>query len=128
MGRWDNAMASQIIFTIKENVAIVKIEGQLSLEELLEANRKLAQDGRFIYNRRLWDLRECFVNFSVEELQTIANFGDHADYRDAKVALLVATDLSYGLSRMFQAFRKSEHTHVAVYRDEGEAMRWLLSN
>lgn len=121
-------MTPQITITINEDVAIVKIVGQLNVQELLDANKKISKDGRFIYNCRLWDLRECFVNFSSAELQTIANFGDQADYRDAKVVLLVATDLSYGLSRMFQAFRKSEHTAVAVFRDENEAMRWLLSD
>ena len=120
-------MSAQISITIKEDVAIVRIVGQLSLEELLEANKQLAQNGRFICTRRLWDLRDCFVNFTAAELQVIADFGDQADKREAKVVLLVTTDLSYGLSRMFQAFRKSEFTEVAVFRDESEGMRWLLA-
>lgn len=121
-------MSVQITITIEEDVAIVKIVGQLGLEELLDANKRLARNGRFICTRRLWDLRESFINFSATEIQTIAEFGDQADQRKAKVVLLVSSDLSFGLSRMFQAFRKSPFTEVAVHRDESEAMRWLLSD
>ena len=40
--------------------------------------------------------------------------------------MLVNQDLSFGVSRMYEAYRKSSMTDVKVFREEAEAIDWLL--
>lgn len=121
-------MTAQITITINEDVATVKIVGKPTLQEILDTNKALMKNGRYICSRRFWDLRACLMDFSSEELEIIANFADHGEQNPSKIALLAMSDLTYGLSRMFQAFRQSENSTLSVFRDESEAMRWLLSD
>ena len=121
-------MSAEITITINEDVAIVKIVGKPTLKEILDTNKALMEEGQYICSRRFWDLSGCSMDFSSGELEVIANFTDHGEHDPSKIALLATSDLTYGLSRMFQAFRQSKNSTLSVFRDEGEAMRWLLSD
>ena len=120
-------MTTQITITLNEDVAIVKIVGTPTLQDILNTFKKITGEAPLFYRRRLWDLRDCLINFSSAELEKIAIFtSDQTGQASSKVAILTTSDLTFGLSRMLQAFSKSENNSLAVFRDEGEALQWLL--
>ena len=70
-------------------------------------------------------MKATFDIIEKEELEEIASHASSADLDSARVAMLVIKDLSYGVSRMYEAYRKSPLTDVKVFRDEAEAIEWL---
>ena len=119
-------MSAQITVTKDNEIAVMKVIGHPTVQDLLEVNKRLAEGGEFVVGGRLWDFRESRVDFTREELAEIASVSNRLGQRSSKVAILVGSDLTFGLSRMYQVFRESDHTAVSVFRDETEAMRWLL--
>ena len=74
----------------------------------------------------LFDLSQSTENRSVEELQLIAAT-IHERLPNACMALLVTTDVSFGLSRMFGTFASSLNMEASVFRDRDECMAWCLA-
>ncbi len=107
----------------------MKIVGQPTLQDIIDANEVLMEEGKFVFRLRFWDLSECVPDFSSADLQTIALLSERQmEQNPSRTAILATADLTYGISRMFQVFRKSEHNALAVFRDENEAMVWLLTD
>lgn len=121
-------MPTQFTITYEKEVAIIKIIGEPTLQDFRDIFEKLSLDGKFAYSCRLWDLRECLLTLSSQDMQRIADRGKRAEANHAKVAILATHDITFGVSRMHQVFRESELTEVSVFRHEAEAMVWLLSD
>jgi hypothetical protein len=60
---------------------------------------------------------------STEESESEALARDTGDA--AKVAIVAAVDVVYGLFRVFEVYRESKDFAVRVFRDFDEAQRWL---
>lgn len=119
-------MSAQITITRDDELAIIKVVGHPTVQEIVDVNIGLAEGGDYVVKNRLWDFRESQVDFSTAELVKMAELNSQLGRSYHKTAILVGSDLTFGLSRMYQVFREPEHTAVSVFRDEGEAMRWLL--
>lgn len=104
----------------------MRVVGRPTVQDILDVNKKLSEGGEFIVGGRLWDFRDSAVDFTAAELAEIASVSNRMGWHPSKIAILVGNDLTFGLSRMYQVFRESEHTAVSVFRDESEALRWLL--
>lgn len=52
-------------------------------------------------------------------------FEAHEKGEPARVAIIASSDLAFGLSRMYQAYRSQSSTEIRVFRDLEEACRWL---
>ena len=102
------------------------IDGEATLEDLIAVMDAMTEEGSFQSSRRLWDLRNCDLKVSSAKLRDIAEIGKSRDSGKGKGALLVSRDLGYGLSRIHKVFRESEDHSVEVFRDEKEALCWLL--
>ena len=79
----------------------------------------------------LWDLRAADMSsLSSNELRNILFFSKkHAHQRkNGKTAIVVSSDLSFGLSRMYEAYSEIyEHpTDHRVTKDYDDAMTWLF--
>jgi hypothetical protein len=77
----------------------------------------------------LYDLRGSdFTHLSAEDMALLRDQNRQLAGRrgDTRLALLVADDLSYGLCRMYAALGVSSNLEVDVFRDEREALRWLV--
>jgi hypothetical protein len=48
-----------------------------------------------------------------------------ASKRGSKRALLVQSDIAYGLARMLQALREGSRQEIQVFRDLDHALGWL---
>ena len=110
----------------KEGVLIISIKGDPTVSEIKRVLDQTRDESGYSNLSRLWDFRKASFNFSAEELEEIASHASSADLDSARVAMLVIKDLSYGVSRMYEAYRKSPLTDVKVFREEAEAIEWLL--
>lgn len=71
----------------------------------------------------LFDLSQSTENRSIKELQLIAAL-IHERLPNSCIALLVTTEVSYGLSRMFSTFAASLDMEATVFRDRNECKAW----
>jgi len=116
-------------FDIFENkgVLFICIEGDPMVSDIKQALDQIRNESGYNHLSRLWDFRKASFDFSAEELEEIASYASTADLDPSRVAMLVGQDLSFGVSRMYEAYRKSPMTDVNVFREEAEAVEWLLS-
>ena len=77
------------------------------------------------YEFRLWDFSDIAFDWSMNEIQNIADYGKEKFTKPNKAALVAPKDLAYGLMRAFEVYRKQEHAHARVFRTRQEALAWL---
>lgn len=111
----------------KEGVLIISITGDPTISEIKREIDQTRDESGYSSPSRLWDFRQASFDFPAEELEEIASHASSADLNPARLAMLVSKDLSYGVSRMYEAYRKSSLTDVKVFRDEAEAIKWLIT-
>ena len=75
---------------------------------------------------RMWVLQKG-VNLSADDLQVIASEALKHLKGPGRMAVVAPTDLSYGLSRMFEVFREQEGVKTHSFRTEEDAVKWLKS-
>ena len=111
-------------------VATVRITGRVTVAEAERAFERLAAHPQYHDGvARLWDLREAkFTGFALNDMRRI---GDAAiatlSNPSGRVALLVAREVDFGLSRMYQA-TGGETLPLQVFRDLEAAEVWLKSD
>ena len=110
----------------KEGVLVIAVKGDPTVDTIKHALDQTRGASGYRNLSRLWDFREASFDFTREELEEIAAHTSSADAGPAKVAMLVGQDLSFGVSRMYEAYRKNNLTDVKVFRREPEAVAWLL--
>ncbi len=108
--------------TTSDDLTIVRLLRDLNLDEMLELLDVVA--ARCPGNRRLWDLSK-HLKLANEDIRLVAERGKRAWRGPARVALLATDDLSFGLLRVFEAFRSSDGYEIRVFRDEEAALAWL---
>ena len=65
---------------------------------------------------------------STPELRdTVAMVDGSELWTGGRTAILVARDLDFGIARMFQALAEQVDVEYQVFRDEADAIEWLLS-
>lgn len=109
----------------KNDILVVTIKGNPSVDDIKLILDKTRNSSGYSHNARLWDFREASFDFSQHEIIDIAHYASAADDRPSRVAMLVSEDLSFGVSRIYEAFRHTNLTRINVYRDEAEAIAWL---
>jgi hypothetical protein len=107
----------------------VDVSGEVSETELVDTARKLAGDSSIPPGRReLVDLSRI-ENSDVTSatLRLVAHIYAESDQQpeDSRVAIVAPGDLYYGLSRMYEAFRRSSPVEIRVFRELGEARAFL---
>jgi hypothetical protein len=73
---------------------------------------------------RLWHLEEGW-DLSPSQIQEFANYAKSKSTEEVRLAVVTTEDLSYGLTRMFQAYRQEEHFDQQNFTTESEALCWL---
>jgi hypothetical protein len=111
--------------TEMQDILVVSIKGNPSVDEIKQILDQTRNTSGYSHSARLWDFRESSFSFSQNEVLDIASYASAADSRPGKVAMLVKEDLSFGVSRIYEAFRKTNLTETNVFRDKTEALAWL---
>ena len=112
----------------KDGALFISIEGDPTVSEIKQAIDRTRDNSGYRHMSRLWDFRNASFDFSAEELEEIASHASTTDSAPSRVAMLVSKDLSYGVSRMYEAYRKNPVTDVKVFREESEALEWLAAS
>jgi hypothetical protein len=73
---------------------------------------------------RLWHLEEGW-DLSPSQIQDFASYTKSKSTEEIRLAVVTTEDLSYGLTRMFQAYRQEEHFDQQNFTTESEALCWL---
>jgi hypothetical protein len=79
----------------------------------------------------IWDFRKTTsASVTNDDLKEIARYNERiGPIRGPKwkAALVVSTDLFFGLARMFEAFADSAPNEIKVFRNMEEATAWITS-
>ena len=99
--------------------------GRLSEEDLLGHEGRLCADASF--NPRFWQLYD-FRDADVSDISPgcIEILAQSTIFKSGtRAAIVVGSNLAYGLARMFQALREGSRKNIRVFRDMGAALTWL---
>ena len=99
--------------------------GRLKLPDILDHDERLQKDPAFVpaYSQVV-DMLECTgFDFTFDDMRKL---GERSVFsKESSIALVVPTDLAFGLGRMFEAFRANQNgQQVRVFRSLDEALRW----
>jgi hypothetical protein len=107
-------------------VTIFRFESPITLASVQAAIEEsdTLTDSRF----ELWDLSHPTIEFSADELKELASLARSKSLRPAKTAIVASDDLSYGLSRVYAAYRDQTDNVTRVFRDTSLAHEWLTTD
>ena len=110
-------------------VAVVSCSGELRLDDARRAAEALWSTPGWRGESGVWDLRAAQFDLSSSDVREMASFvlANQREEPPAKMTFVVARDVDFGMSRMFQAFRDDPPTAFRVFRDYEEAIRWARS-
>jgi len=108
-----------------EDILLVTIKGNPTVDDIKQILDETRSGSGYSHTARLWDFSDSRFNFSQNEILDIASYASFSDDRPSRVAILVSEDLSFGVSRIYEAFRHSDLTKINVFRDKAEAIAWL---
>lgn len=117
----------------KENdILLVKISGQISLEELQEAGRAVVSSTQFAPDiNTIWDLCDTDPD-NIDEAfmdKVIAMRQQQFQQRlGARLALVADSDLKFALSRMYEMLASELQQATHVFRTIEEAKVWLSAD
>jgi hypothetical protein len=109
----------------------IRARGRLAMNEAQKCQAEVAAAHPRLH--RLWDFREADLSdWSGAQIRAgidaIAARTSDAEGMGLRVASLVANDLDFGVSRMFESMAAGAlPMRYAVFRDEARAVEWLLT-
>jgi len=114
----------------KKQLTIHTATGKVTRDEIVEVQEKYYTNDPTTY--LLWDLRAANISaLSSDDLKEIVFIGKKyaQKRRNGKTAIVVSSDLSFGLSRMYESYSEMfEHPGDHwVTKEYDEAMKWLLA-
>ncbi len=121
-------MTITITIDEKRDLTLFTAEGELTFREQMTALRKFYRGNPSA--NVIWDFRKIAGNrISSQELQKIISFiKQHESKRPlGRTALIAATDLDFGLSRMGQTYADVEDLswEMEAFRSLAPALRWI---
>jgi hypothetical protein len=110
---------------LKNRVVWSHAWGTLTDEELQAHSRTLTADPRFEPSfRQLQDLTDVgYPRVTTDGLRILARMNPFR--KNARRAVLVATDLIFGLARMHEQLREGSEDELQVFQDQAAALAWL---
>ena len=108
-----------------DDLLLVTLKGNPSVDDIKHILDKTRDASGYSHTARLWDFRDASFNFSQHEILELASYASVGDDKPSRVAMLVGEDLSFGVSRIYEAFRHNELTRINVFRDKAKAIAWL---
>ncbi|MDJ0918436.1 MAG: hypothetical protein QNJ05_11770 [Woeseiaceae bacterium] len=105
----------------------VTLRGVARHADVITVLDAITEDGTFLHPRRLWDIRDCDLDLTYDELTDLGEGAKPRNIPDSRGAILASKDVTFGVSRIHSVFRESENMSVMVFRDEDEAVSWLTS-
>jgi hypothetical protein len=124
-----SVMSAEYRIDKKSRLVLSTGSGVFTMADALAAHQdKLLHDPDFAPDFcQLWDLSLVTeAQLTSDDLRRLARRSVFSP--DSRRAVLVSSDLAFGLSRMFVIFRQMlGETGIRVFRDRGEALDWVLA-
>lgn len=124
-------MSIQMHYDRKKEILYCYFDKTLSVEEVESTLFAITHGAEYLPDvDTLWDMGK--IDFSeVDEgfIKRIISMRQKFPERgNAKVALIVSSDLGFGLSRMYETFSEAAEMsqNINVFRDRAKAEKWLL--
>ena len=120
-------MAIQYKYIPDDNFLLIKISGVLDWEQLKDAAEKVTTSKEFpAHVDTLYDLSEMdFSNITTEFEEKLILFRKHLDRGDAKIACVVASDVGFGMGRMYEVLSDKLPQQVRVFKNMEDAKDWV---
>jgi len=123
-------MPVSCIYHKNENYLECEIHGDLTIEEFKATLKSLLSSEEHSPDvDTLWDLRN--FDFSSVDVETQRKWVElrskQPERGNAKMALVVINDVSFGKSRMYEMWSGGLPQRMRVFRDYEEAKAWLLN-
>jgi hypothetical protein len=104
------------------------VTGRANEEEFFEAEQRFYREGPTLY--QLWDLTGCDLSgITISGLRSFVALAARLGQvrPEGRTAIVVESDLQFGLARMSEAFGDLVSLPFAlrVFKDRGEALAWL---
>ena len=118
---------NQLIVTTWEGVAR-DIE---FIEAIKNYQNNIQNHPNYVDFNEVVDLRKVTsLKLTTEGIKTISTIASTTDTKDInkKLALIVSSNLAFGLARMYEAYRsfsKNANKEIHVFKDETEAFKWV---
>jgi hypothetical protein len=119
-------MPWDLTIDLSQRVVRVRVHGTLCDRDLLVGDEMLRNDPAFDPEfAQLIDMRDADGSeVSAAGVQALAN-RPPLFKPSSRRAIVVPTDLGFGMARMFELLREGKSGEVRVFRDLDEAKRWL---
>lgn len=119
-------MDKTYLITHSEGITKVKLLESINLEQGKQILDDIARN--YPYERRLWDMNEINIDYSLDDLISIAEYSKGLFSNPNKLAINTFTDLTFGNMRQLAVYRQEKGKASAkVFRNEQEAIAWLNS-
>jgi hypothetical protein len=112
-----------------KRIVITTVTGEITVAAVRADITRLADEPGYAPDMPgIVDMRNATAGLTSDELRQIAETVKNSPkaVNGARRALLVSSDLMYGLYRMFAAFASDGTTEFRVFRDEKLAHAWIL--
>ena len=117
-------------FVENQGVYVVAVEGSVQVEPLAAILREAWANPKY-RSKLLWDLREAslaeLTRAQLDQLALVSET-ENPHVARARSALLVAREVDYGVSRMFETVMDRLPVDVSVFRDYDAAMAWVAGD
>jgi len=124
--RINKLMPNDYIISHENGITKVKFLVQPSLDLAKQIIDEIVD--KYPYDKRLWDISNVKFDFTLTEIQTIAEYGKLKFISPSKIAIFAVDDLAFGEMRQFGVYREEEgKTLPQVFRNEQDAIDWLNS-
>jgi len=120
-------------FTIRieaeSGIAIATCSGTLTLPDAREGAEALWKTPGWMGRSAVWDFRSAEFDLSSGDIVEIAQFilNHQPTPPPAKIAFATGRSVDFGVSRMFEVYRRDPQTAFRVFREYDEAIRWARS-
>jgi len=113
----------------ERGILLIEMSGVPTDEELLSFAEGVVGSPEYPTPRReLVDLRAMETtsvsSATLERMSEVFRAGDRTP-EQSRIAIVAGTNLAYGLSRVYQAYRSTSPLPLEVFRDYDEALTWL---
>ena len=105
----------------RDGVSIIRFHRQVAIDRLLEIIEAVLPE---VSDRRLWNVAHHF-DFSPADIKRLSEVGRTLWTGPARVAYVSDHAASYGMLRMFEAYRYQEGYVTKAFLDEPSALEWL---
>ncbi len=113
-------------YKIEDGIVFTKVTGEVAVEELSEFSRTWLADPD-LPSPLLVCREEVDLDYlTAEVVKGSAKFASTLNIPDgSRLALVVDSDVAYGMSRVYEARTAELGFDIGIFRDRDEAIKWL---